>query len=68
MGLMPGWAGLSSGTAMASWSLLPLSIPLLIFSGNSGFRGDILGIMGKEWGEREKKGRWRNLPFLLQEG
>ena len=34
VGLIPSWARPSSGTAMASWSLLPLSIPLLIFSGN----------------------------------
>ena len=34
VGLVPGWVGPSSGTAMASLSLLPLSIPLLIFSGN----------------------------------
>ena len=36
VGLLPWWAEPSSGTAMASLSLLFFNIPLLIFSGNAG--------------------------------
>ena len=50
VGLIPGWMGPSSGTAMATWSLLPLSIPLLIFSGN------ISASKERSWGTWAKGG------------
>lgn len=48
-----------SVTAMATWSLLPLSIPLLIFSGNTEAKGRGPGNAGQreQLGERETKRR-----------
>ena len=59
MGLIPGWAGPSSVTAMATWSLLPLSIPLLIFSGHIPASKERSWECGKreQLGERETKRR-----------
>ena len=53
------WAGRYSVTAMASWSLLPLSIPLLIFSGNIPASKERSWECGKreQLGERETKRR-----------
>lgn len=51
VGLLPWWARPSSATAMASLSLLPFSIPLLIFSRKTVVSMDI------SWGHIEQKER-----------
>lgn len=49
MGLIPWWAGSSSGTAMATLSLFLLSIPLLIFSENPARSPE------RSWGTRSRR-------------
>lgn len=71
VGLIPWWAGPSSGTSTASLSLLPLSIPLLTFSGNTAVsteRSWGTQSKGSGWGEREAKEGEGTSPFSHRKG